>query len=56
MDIFKKDKLVAILIMYNAEKKRIIPIPMHSKELKRGLVRGITMEAESSEQEFLKLK
>ncbi len=44
------------LIMYNLEKKRIIPVPMHTKELKRGLVRGIIKEAESSEQEFLKLK
>ena len=44
------------LIMYHPELKRIIPVPIHVKELKKGLVRGIIKEAESTEQEFLKLK
>lgn len=44
------------LIMYNPKLKRIIPVPIHTKELKKGLVRGIIKQAQSSEQKFLKLK
>ena len=44
------------LIMYNPQKNRIIPIPMHNKDIKRGLLRGIIKQAESTEKEFLKLK
>lgn len=44
------------LIMYHPDLKRIIPVPMHTKELKRRLVRAIIKEAESTEEEFLKLK
>ena len=44
------------LIMYHPKLKRIIPVPMHTKELKKGLVKGIIKQAESSEKEFIKLK
>lgn len=44
------------LIMYNPKSKRIIPVPIHTKELKKGLVRGIIKQAESTEKEFLRLK
>lgn len=43
-------------IMYNPKNHKTIPVPMHNKELKRGLVRGIIKDAESTEKEFLKLK
>lgn len=44
------------LIMYHSKLKRIIPVPMHAKELKKGLVKGIIKQAESTEKEFIKLK
>jgi mRNA interferase HicA len=44
------------LIMYHPSLKRIIPVPIHAKELKKGLIRGIIKQAESTEEEFLKLK
>lgn len=44
------------LIMYNPKLKKIIPVPIHAKELKKGLVRGIIKQAQSTEKEFLKLK
>ena len=44
------------LMMYNPKVKRLIPVPMHTKELKRGLVKGIIKQAESTEKEFIKLK
>lgn len=44
------------LIMFNPELKLIIPVPIHTKELKKGLVRAIIKEASSTEKEFLRLK
>ncbi len=44
------------LIMFNSELKLIIPVPIHAKELKKGLVKAIIKEAGSSEKEFLQLK
>lgn len=44
------------LIMYNSHLKRIIPVPLHVKELRKGLIKGIIKQAESTEAEFLKLK
>lgn len=44
------------LIMYHPKLRQIIPVPMHTKELKKGLVRGIIKQAQSTEKEFLKLK
>lgn len=52
----KKRQTGSHLIMYNSVTKRIIPIPMHVKELKKGLVRGIIKQAQSTEKEFIKLK
>lgn len=44
------------LIMYNPELKHIIPIPMHAGDIKKGLLRTIIKQADSTEKEFLKLK
>lgn len=44
------------LILYNPENNKIIPIPIHSKDLKKGLLKGIIKGAESSEKEFISLK
>ncbi len=44
------------LMMYNELKNKIIPIPIHSKDLSRGLIKAIIKQAESSEEEFLRLK
>lgn len=44
------------LMMYHPEKKQIIPVPMHAKDVKHGLLKGIIKEAESTEKEFIKLK
>ena len=44
------------LIMYHPTKKKIIPVPMHLIDLKKGLLNGIIKQANSTEEEFLKLK
>jgi predicted RNA binding protein YcfA (HicA-like mRNA interferase family) len=42
------------LILFHPKTKSIIPVPMHTKDLKKGLVRAIIKQANSSEQEFLR--
>lgn len=44
------------LIMYNSNLKKTIPVPIHTKELKRGLVKSVIKQAESTEKEFLKFR
>ncbi len=44
------------LIMYSLQLNKIIPVPIHPKDLKKGLLRGIIKQSNSSEEEFLKLK
>lgn len=44
------------LILYHPGTKRIIPIPIHTKDVKKGLMRAIIKQAESTEEEFIKLK
>ena len=44
------------LIMHNSKKNKIIPVPIHSKDLKKGLLNRIIKEADSSEKEFISLK
>ena len=52
----KKRQTGSHIIMYNAKTKVAIPVPMHTKDVKRGLLLGIAKQASSTEKEFLKLK
>lgn len=44
------------LIMYHSGRNKIIPVPIHAKDIKRGLMKGIIKQAESTEEEFIMLK
>ncbi len=44
------------LMMFHPGKNKIIPIPVHSKDIKKGLIKGIIKQAESTEKEFIRLK
>ncbi len=44
------------VILYHQDKNKIIPVPMHTKDLKKGLLKGIMKQSGSSEKEFLKLR
>lgn len=44
------------LIMFHPERKTIIPVPLHTKDIEKGLLRSIIKQAHSSEEEFIKLK
>lgn len=52
----KKRQTGSHLIMYDAQSKTTIPVPIHAKDLKRGLLKSIIKQADSSEEEFIKLK
>lgn len=56
LGFFEKRQTGSHLIMYHPAENKIIPVPMHAREMKRGLVRSIIKEAGSTENEFLKLK
>ncbi|GAB4219653.1 MAG: hypothetical protein Fur009_6820 [Candidatus Microgenomates bacterium] len=44
------------LIMFRENDKKIIPVPIHNKDIKRGLLRSIIKQANSTEKEFIRLK
>lgn len=43
------------LIFVNHAKNKIIPIPIHSKDIKRGLLASIIKQAGMTTEEFIKL-
>lgn len=44
------------LIMRHPIFKKTIPVPMHVKDIKKGLLHSIAKQANSTEKEFVKLK
>jgi len=43
------------LILLNRESKKIIPVPIHNKDIKKGLLIGIIKQAGLTTDEFIKL-
>ncbi|WEV42972.1 type II toxin-antitoxin system HicA family toxin [Lactobacillus sp. ESL0684] len=41
----KRQRGTSHIIMYNPETKKTVPIPMHAKELKKGMEQGILKQA-----------
>ncbi len=56
LGFIRKRQTGSHLIFYNSKLKRTIPVPMHAKDIKKGLLRAIIKQADSTEKEFLKLK
>lgn len=52
----KKRQTGSHVIMYSSKLNLTIPVPMHTKDLGKGLVKSIIKSVGSSEDEFLKLK
>lgn len=44
------------LILVNRELKKIIPVPIHNKDIKRGLLISIIKQTELTPEEFIKLR
>jgi predicted RNA binding protein YcfA (HicA-like mRNA interferase family) len=55
LNCFKKRQTGSHLIFYCPKQKKIIPVPIHPKDLKKGLVLSIRRELDLSIQDFLKL-
>lgn len=43
------------LILVNRAAKKIIPVPIHNKDIKRGLLLSIIKQADLTAEEFIKL-
>ena len=56
LGFIRKRQTGSHVIMNNPSSKRTIPVPMHAKDIKKGLLRSIIKQADSTEKEFLKLK
>ena len=56
LGFIRKRQTGSHVIMYSSKSKITIPVPMHTKDLRKGLIRSIIKKAESSEEEFLRLK
>lgn len=56
LGFIRKRQTGSHVIMNNPSSKRTIPVPMHAKDIKKGLMRSIIKQADSTEKEFLKLK
>lgn len=52
----KKRQTGSHVIMYSSRLNLTIPVPMHTKDLGKGLIKSIIKSVGSSEDEFLKLK
>lgn len=44
------------LILRHPTKKKTIPVPLHNRDVRRGLLRAIIDQSESSEEEFSRLR
>ena len=43
------------LILINQKSKKIIPVPIHNKDIKKGLLAGIVKQADLTTEEFINL-
>lgn len=56
LGFIRKRQTGSHIIMHKRDLRRTIPIPLHTKDIKKGLMRSIIKQADSTEKEFLKLK
>lgn len=56
LGFIRKRQTGSHVIMYSSKLSITIPVPMHTKDIGKGLIKSIIKNAESSEEEFLKLK
>lgn len=56
LGFLKKRQTGSHLIMFHPESQIIIPVPMHTRDIRKGLMKGIIKQANSTEEEFIKLK
>ncbi len=52
---YRKRQTGSHLIFYCPQQKKIVPIPIHPKDLKKGLVHSIRKDLDLSVEEFMEL-
>lgn len=56
LGFIRKRQTGSHVIMHNPSSNKTVPVPMHAKDIKKGLLKSIIKQADSTEKEFLKLK
>lgn len=56
LGFIRKRQTGSHVIMHNSGLRRTIPVPLHAKDIKKGLMRSIIKQADSTGKEFLKLR
>lgn len=56
LGFLKKRQTGSHSVMFHPTSQIIISVPLHNKDVKRGLMKSIIKQAKSTEKEFLKLK
>lgn len=52
----KKRQTGSHLVMFHPESQVVISVPIHTKDVKHGLMKSIIKQSNSTETEFIKLK
>lgn len=56
LGFLKKRQTGSHLIMFHPDSQVVISIPIHTKDVKKGLIKTIIKKSNSTEEEFIKLK
>lgn len=56
LGFFEKRQKGSHLILYSSKLNKSISVPIHRKDMRKGLLQGIIKEVKSTEKEFLRLK
>lgn len=56
LGFIQKGQTGSHLVMFQPESKVIISVPIHTKDVRKGLLKSIIKQSNSTEKEFVKLK
>lgn len=56
LGFLKKRQTGSHLVLFHPQSQIVISVPMHTKDVKKGLMKSIIKQANSTEEEFLKFK
>lgn len=56
LGFLKKRQPGSHAVMFNPDSQIVISIPVHTKDVRKGLMKSIIKQANSTEEEFVKLK
>lgn len=56
LGFLRKRQTGSHLIMFHPQSRVVISVPMHTKDVRKGLMKNIIKQANSTEEEFIRLK